>query len=246
MPNITMLHPALRHQHFKCIDSTNAYLLQNPQLKNQLISTDEQSAGRGRRQQKWVDEGESLLFSLSLEFPIGIDVTPWALQVALTTIETLIPFTQQRLKIKWPNDLYAQNRNGEYGKFSGILVESTMGQIGRMVTGIGINLAPLKNSIESDYPLSYLQTEENKQHILFSLANELYWAWQSFLEKPQVCPGQFAKHDYLANNMILATNTNNNKQTIGQSSGINHHGQLLVQQHGCLTPLTSQQSIRLL
>ncbi len=115
-----------------------------------------------------------------------------------------------------------------------------------MVTGIGINIAPLSNDVASEYPISYLRIDADKQELLFALANELYWAWQDFLTRPCVCPETFARYDYLAGNMLLATNPNNNEQTIGQGSGINAQGQLLLQQHGQITALTSQQSIRLL
>lgn len=242
----TTLHPALTYQHVALIDSTNAYLLDTKQPCNQLISADRQSAGRGRRQQKWVDEGTSLLFSLSTEFSPAIDVSPWAIQVAITTAQALQNHTKQRLKIKWPNDLYTQNSTGEYGKFAGILVESTLGKSGKMVTGLGINLAPLATDIHSDYPVAHLQTQTDRQTLLFDLANELYWAWQAFLEQPNIDPVQFAQYDYLAGNMLLATNTNNDEQTIGQGAGINPQGQLLLQQHGRLSTLMSQQRIRLI
>ena len=241
-----VLHSDITYQHFEIIDSTNAFLMQSEQPINQLVSADKQSTGKGRRKQKWVDEGTSLLFSLSTQFDVGIDFSAWPLQVAISLIETLLAMTSQRIKIKWPNDLYTQNASGKYGKCAGILAESSLGKTGKMVTGVGLNFAPLSHPIASDYPISHLSIEKDKKDCLFILSNALYEAWKAFLSSASIDPKTFAKYDYLAGNMLIATDTNTHQQTIGQAVGVNHKGQLLIQQHGRIATLTSQQKIRLI
>lgn len=258
------LHPALRHRHFNVIDSTNACLMQADAPCNQLVSADRQTAGRGRRQQQWVDEGDSLLFSLSTAFSPDQDISAWSIQVAITLVETLKAFTQQRLFIKWPNDLYvpiksshsndnSNNNNSdnkysdysEYGKCAGILVESNIGRSGKMVTGIGINLAPIHTKIDSDYAVAYLNIAVDKHSLLIALANELFWAWQDFLTHTTVNPDTFAAYDLLMDKQLCATDSSNGKETIGQGAGINQRGQLRILQHNQLLTLSTQQRIRL-
>lgn len=241
----SQLHPALSHRHFSVIDSTNAYLMQANAPCNQLVSADRQTAGRGRRQQQWVDEGDSLLFSLSTAFSSDQDVSAWSIQVAITLAETLKTFTQQRLFIKWPNDLYVPIDDSTPGKCAGILVESSIGSTGKMVTGIGINLAPINSNINSDYAIAHLNTAIDKQTLLTAVANELFWAWQDFLINATVNPELFAIYDLLMDKKLCATD-NNGKETVGQSAGINPRGQLRILQHDRLITLSSQQRIRLI
>lgn len=246
MPDKIILHPAITHCHFSEIDSTNSHLMRSSSPCPQLISADTQTAGRGRRQQQWVDEGRSLLFSLATAFDTCTDVSAWSIQVAITLAAELQAFTKQRLLIKWPNDLYTTVAKGGYGKLAGILVESSIGKSGKMVTGVGINLSPLHSQITCDYPLAYLHTNADNSTLLNSLANALYRQWQEFLTTPTVDEQDFARYDMLFGKSLLATDSNTGKETVGQGHGINAKGQLLIQQHGDLQALTSLQRIRLI
>ncbi len=242
----TLLHPAITYRHFEVIDSTNTYLMKNDITCPYLVSTDHQTAGHGRRKQAWVDEGKSLLFSLATEFEPSVNIGAWSVQVAITLAETLEKFTKQSIFIKWPNDLYVKNSSGEYGKCIGILTESSIGKQGKMVTGIGINLSPITTDIDSDYALAHLDITISHQDLLFNIANELYWQWQDFLENPTVNPEAYVKYDMLSGEMLLATDLHSGEETVGQGSGINEQGQLLVEQYGRLVPLATQHRIRLI
>ncbi len=240
------LNPQLSYRHFEQIDSTNTYLMDSQQPINQLVSADVQLCGRGRRQQKWIDEGESLLFSLSTELPSHLNVNAWPVQVAITLVSTLSTISQEKLFIKWPNDLYVKNSKKELGKCAGILVESSIGKHNKIVTGVGINLAPLTNVPNSDYPVAHLSLTMDKQSAVICLGNALFEAWQLFIKNPHIKPEIYQKHDMLANQTLIAFNSNNNQETIGIGLGVNAQGQLLTQQAGRITTLTSQQRIRLI
>ncbi len=175
MTETIALHPSITYRHFDVINSTNTYLMKNDLPYPYLVSTDTQTAGHGRRQQMWIDEGKSLLFSLATAFEPHINVGAWSVQVAITLAETLEKLTRQKILIKWPNDLYVKNTSGEYGKCIGILTESSIGKQGKMVTGIGMNLAPIDTDIDSDYDVAYLDISLDYQTLLFQIANELYW-----------------------------------------------------------------------
>ncbi|PID66377.1 MAG: biotin--[acetyl-CoA-carboxylase] ligase [Gammaproteobacteria bacterium] len=246
MKQTVTLHPAITHRHFAVIDSTNAYLMKNELPCPYLVSADTQTAGHGRRQQAWIDEGKSLLFSLATAFDAHINVGAWSVQVALTLAKILENVTEQALLIKWPNDLYVKNDSGEYGKCAGILTESSIGKQGKMVTGAGINLAPIKGVIDSDYAIASVDICVDDSVLLIQIANELYWQWQDFIQSPAVSPEHYARYDMLSGEMLLATNLHNHRESVGQACGINAQGQLLLQQHGGLLALTTQHHIRLL
>ncbi|MCX7606115.1 MAG: biotin--[acetyl-CoA-carboxylase] ligase [Bacteroidia bacterium] len=101
-----------------------------------LIWTGHQTSGYGRNGTPWyASPGESLTFS----FIIYPSLAPGNLtaQTALALYDTLFPFAQDTLFIKWPNDLWCTQ-----GKVAGILIEvrwkgnhPTMALI-----GIGINV----------------------------------------------------------------------------------------------------------
>lgn len=257
------LPPQLTWQHKDCVASTNTYLLDAKQPPNQLISAERQAQGRGRRGQTWVDSGDSALFSLSTAFPVGTDISAWPIQVAITLADSLnrllahankTTFSNppHAIQIKWPNDLYTLH-HGQWGKCGGILVESTLSQSqqqGKIVTGVGLNLAPLHGiTLHSDYPIAHLPTvittmTTDKKQLIALLGNQLWQAWQAFSQQPSVDPMHYQTLDYLYGKSFTATDTHDNMAS-GRGAGINSQGHLLVQQPSGQIALSAQQRIRL-
>lgn len=242
------IHPQLTWTHFESLNSTNTYLLDSKQPCNQLVSADHQTQGRGRRQQVWVDEGNSLLMSLSTEFPVKSNLSAWAIQVAVCLAQTLGSLTEQTIKIKWPNDLYTLTNQYQWGKFAGILIESTLGKTGKMVTGVGINLATFsqQTQLQTDYPVAALTSQYDKRVLIPYLGNALFSTWQTFIAHPEVDPMAYRNYDLLADRLITTTSVNNQQTETGLGAGINRQGQLLLSQPDKTLVITSQQRIRIL
>lgn len=103
------------------------------------VFAEEQTAGRGRRENRWSSPpGQDLLFSVLLRPEVRMDLWPRATTFAALAICRAIESTQPRLQpaIKWPNDVYLHDR-----KVAGILAETFAGAGGTfMVLGIGINI----------------------------------------------------------------------------------------------------------
>ena len=134
----------LQYHHFEKLDSTNAYL-QRMQLeydiRNWVVSTDEQTAGKGMGSNSWESEvGNNLTFSLAMDMSFLPAERQFLLSeaVPLGIIEVLDTFfPAEKLSIKWPNDIYYENR-----KLAGILINSTIKAniMDVSIIGIGLNV----------------------------------------------------------------------------------------------------------
>ena len=128
--------------YFDEIASTNGFLLDHiTELKNGDVCVAEyQSAGRGRRGRTWVSPyGHHLYFSLFWTFPQGMaQAMGLSLVVACTLVEVLKSFGVENIGVKWPNDIYLDNK-----KLAGILIEMS-GQadsLCQLIIGVGVNMA---------------------------------------------------------------------------------------------------------
>ncbi len=103
----------------------------------------EQSAGRGQRGNKWVDEfGNNLTFSIILQ-PTEVAANEQFVISQITALalrETLSSFGIEA-QIKWTNDIYV----GDY-KVAGVLIENSLqdGVVSRSIIGVGLNVNQLE------------------------------------------------------------------------------------------------------
>lgn len=120
------------------LDSTNSELMRRAhagQLEPVLLVAERQTAGRGRLGRQWRSDGGP---GASLTFSLGLVLSPadWSglsLAVGLSLVQSLHP----DLRLKWPNDLWWQDR-----KLGGVLIETcSVGALRYAVIGVGINMA---------------------------------------------------------------------------------------------------------
>jgi BirA family transcriptional regulator, biotin operon repressor / biotin---[acetyl-CoA-carboxylase] ligase len=124
--------------------STNDVALGKIKLKEiaegSVVIAEAQTNGRGQRGNKWWSEpGKNLTFSLVLQ-PFFLDITEQFelnIIISLAVSEVLSDYIQG-IRIKWPNDLFHE----EKGKIGGILIENLVNQRGIefSVIGIGLNI----------------------------------------------------------------------------------------------------------
>ncbi len=104
-----------------------------------LVLTDYQTQGQGRLNRKWLSPpGKNLLFSLIFYPPIPpAKVFQLTLLASLSVCKSLINIARLNAGIKWPNDIYVNNR-----KICGILTEFSANpdRVNWAVVGIGINV----------------------------------------------------------------------------------------------------------
>lgn len=157
------------------VDSTNQYLLNNMNSleSGQSCFAEYQSAGRGRRGRSWVSPfGGNIYLSLYWELEDGLAATMGlSLAVGVAVVEALENIGCRDLKLKWPNDIYWNNR-----KLGGVLIElsAQSGGAAHIVIGIGINVDLSERfAAEIDQPWVDLKTIIGQRHIRNELANEL-------------------------------------------------------------------------
>ena len=103
-----------------------------------VVFAESQTAGRGRRENRWASQpGTDLAFSVLLRPEAAMTEWPRITTLAALAIcHAVESVTALRAFIKWPNDIYVQDR-----KCAGILAETFMGSTGAfMVLGIGLNV----------------------------------------------------------------------------------------------------------
>jgi BirA family biotin operon repressor/biotin-[acetyl-CoA-carboxylase] ligase len=105
-----------------------------------LIVAETQSAGRGRLGRSWRSEPGAGVWLTLVERPAdasALDVL--SLRVGLALAPALDGFAEQRISLKWPNDLYVGDR-----KLAGVLIEARWRESAPewVAIGVGINLRP--------------------------------------------------------------------------------------------------------
>ena len=151
----------LKFIHLEQIDSTNAYLQRQQSecdIRNWVVSTNEQTAGKGMGSNGWESEvGKNLTFSLALEVSFLPAERQFLLSEAVAlglihALDTLLP--EEKLHIKWPNDIYFENR-----KLAGILINSTIkaNMMDASIIGIGLNVNQMQFQDWPTHPISMKQ-----------------------------------------------------------------------------------------
>jgi len=108
-----------------------------------LVIANEQTAGRGRGGKSWQSSPGDGLWLTLIERPAdasGLGVL--SLRVGLAAAEALDRFASEPIRLKWPNDLYVDEK-----KLGGILVEARWREqaVEYVAIGLGVNVQPPRN-----------------------------------------------------------------------------------------------------
>ncbi|MEK0168219.1 bifunctional biotin--[acetyl-CoA-carboxylase] ligase/biotin operon repressor BirA [Pseudescherichia vulneris] len=218
------------------IDSTNQYLLDRigTLQSGDACVAEYQQAGRGRRGRKWFSPfGANLYLSMYWRLEQGpAAAIGLSLVIGIVMAEVLRDLGASQVRVKWPNDLYLQDR-----KLAGILVELTgkTGDAAQIVIGAGINLAMRK--VESDViNQGWINLQEagiaiDRNTLAARLINELRAALELF-EQEGLTPylSRWEKLDNFINRPIKLII--GDKEIVGISRGIDTQGALLLEQNG--------------
>ncbi|MGL5937262.1 MAG: biotin--[acetyl-CoA-carboxylase] ligase [Phocaeicola sp.] len=175
------------------VDSTNRYLVELANCETlphlYTVWADYQHAGRGQRENSWESEaGKNLTFS-TLLYPKGIRANRQFLlsQSIAIAIESVLSTYVDGITIKWPNDIYHNNR-----KICGVLIEHDLqgSWVVRTVVGIGLNLNQGRFLSNAPNPVSLCQIlgypvnrEKILKELLIKIGESLLWSSSSQFEK---------------------------------------------------------------
>jgi BirA family biotin operon repressor/biotin-[acetyl-CoA-carboxylase] ligase len=213
--------------------STTAFMLSHAaELKSGDICIAEyQSAGRGRRGRQWLSPyGHHIYASLFWRLNQDISqVSGISLVVGCALVKTLQDMGVEGLGLKWPNDIYVDNK-----KLAGILIELSLSLARQtdLVIGFGINMSM---SVEQgkliDQPwsdLSSMDAMPDKTELLIRLHQQLKYDLTLF--EQQGLGAFFARwnqHDLFINRevtLVMAPNS-----VTGICRGIDEQGAILLE-----------------
>lgn len=139
------------HIRLEEVASTNTFALElvrsTPVAEGTVVSAQHQTAGRGQRGSEWQSTpGENLTVSIVLR-PVFLapaaqfDLTRAVALAVADTAQLACAGTEVKISVKWPNDIYINQR-----KVAGILVENILGsnRFVAAVVGIGLNVNQLQ------------------------------------------------------------------------------------------------------
>lgn len=222
------------------IDSTNQYLIQriSELTSGDVCIAEYQSAGRGRRGRQWISPfGRNLYLSMYWKLDQGpAAAIGLSLVVGVIMAEVLQKLGAEGVKVKWPNDLYLNDK-----KLSGILVELTgkTGDVAHIVTGIGINIAMSKNQNEAINQqwinLEQVGIKIDRNELACEITNALREAFVQFEKQGlSVFIERWKRLDNFMDRRVKLII--GEKEIFGIAKGINDQGALLLKQDGKIIP----------
>lgn len=223
------------------VDSTNSELMRRARaglMPPLLLVADRQTAGRGRIGRSWDSSvADSLTFSIGLPL-VPQDWSGLSLAVGVSLAESLDP----RIRLKWPNDLWLQDR-----KLAGILIETAATHLSPQtryaVIGVGINLGERPAAGLSTAPAWLREVLPGCQpgEVLLRVAGPLVRAVREFERRGFAAfKARFDALDLLRGRPVVLSDG-----TCGTGHGTTELGALQVQTAGGMrTVVSSEVSVR--
>ena len=203
--------------HFDEIDSTNNYLKNSYKLLSNFtfVSTDYQSAGKGRNDRIWFSNPrENLMFSLLIKDENLLKKFSSLSIISAAIIAELIESLDIKdVSIKWPNDVFIKDK-----KVCGILLEGQI--LEYLVIGVGLNVNQKSFPDGLRKPATSLSLELNKDLNVNEIKEQLFSQMTKELSalNSHKYLEYFKNHNYLENKRVRALV--NNQPFIGEVIGI--------------------------
>ncbi|MGI9557948.1 MAG: biotin--[acetyl-CoA-carboxylase] ligase [Solirubrobacterales bacterium] len=211
------------HRHFRSTDSTNErarVLASGGAPSGTVVTATEQTQGRGRYGRVWMaPAGKALLYSAVLREPEAV-YPLLSLVAAVATAEAVEAVAPVSAQIKWPNDIWIEER-----KVAGVLIESRPPQWA--VVGIGINASIEREEFPDDlrWPATSVGSGATPERLLRSL-NERLGEWLA--APPEHVLASYRPRDALAGRKIEWTGAGGLEPLSGTAGGVDEAGNLTM------------------
>lgn len=215
------------------VDSTNNYAME--QIRAGLAQngmawqTRQQTAGRGQRGRAWHSSiSDSILLSIALQPGAVFLSSPFLFNMAVSLVcrDFLAELCEADVAIKWPNDLYVNDR-----KAGGLLIENIYrGQTWQWaVVGIGINVNQHNFPIHAPKAVSLHQLV-GRYFDPVALGRDLHLKMLAMLNNwnlnQEETSGRYHQHLYKINETVALATENNTISA--QILGVDANGQLMT------------------
>lgn len=170
-------------------DSTNRLmksLLRDQHLpEGFVVRSGYQLEGRGQGSNRWESQPRrNLLFSVLLR-PVQVAVDEQFIlsqMVALAihrSLQELLPEEAAAFSLKWPNDIYWNNR-----KLGGVLIENSLrgGKITECIVGIGLNINQTTFNSDAPNPVSLRQISGRRHRLMEVLKTILHHLFEIYTQ----------------------------------------------------------------
>ena len=168
----------IKYKKVKSTNNTALKLIKKNITKPTLVTTEKQTNGRGRVGKKWISKKGNLFVSLFFKFDCKkINFKQFSILNAFLLKKVLSKMTPKKIKIKWPNDLFIDQR-----KFCGILQEVIrFNDFDFLIVGIGLNtnIAPQNKGFYSTSLKNILNTKISNRKVL----KNIIMAYERFLKE---------------------------------------------------------------
>lgn len=221
--------------HIEVADSTNLCLQQmaaNGLVKHgSLLVAHTQTAGRGQRGNSWESNPGENLTASALLFPHFLEpsrqfMLTMVASLALTDLlGALAP--EFEWKIKWPNDIYVNNR-----KIAGILIENQLSgnSFDSSIIGIGLNINQKIFVTDAPNPVSLHQLT-GKTYLVSALAEQLLDRLLQRYAQLENGHSHLLETDYLHKLYRMDVEAHylfDNVEIVGSIRGVDEYGRLVV------------------
>ncbi len=216
------------------VASTNKYatqlLAKGTVLNGTIVSTFNQTKGKGAHNNQWLSEAQKNISISLVLFPKFLGVSQqfylnMACCVGIT--DFLHKNFEEGFKIKWPNDIYYENR-----KLGGLLIENAIqgAQLKSCVVGIGLNVNQIRFPGHLPNPVSLQQITDTTFELYSLLEKLIPFIEQRYL---QVERGALSDLEQVYTNRLYQINQEalykfNGQTRKGRITGIDQQGKLLI------------------
>lgn len=212
-----------------------------------VVYAESQTAGRGRRANLWAsDRATDILHSVLLRPKMPLEFWPRLTTIAALSVVIAVEKTfGLEPKIKWPNDVYLNNK-----KFVGILAETFLTGEPYLVLGMGINVntsvfeGELERTATSlwmekgrpDYPLE-------RERLAIAILQELNFWTRHWVQGYAQVIQEVSRRSWLLGKRIRAIYQD--REVFGIVLGLNPEGYLILEQeNGQALVLSSAEQVR--
>ncbi len=230
--------------YLQTVDSTNAYahelIAKNKPTAGTVIWAGSQTAGRGQIGSRWLTQPFQNITASFILTPHFLNINSQfvlnqAIALAICDLLWSINLSPERVKIKWPNDIYIDN-----DKVAGVLIENIIEKsaIKYSIVGVGLNVNQSEFELTLKNPSSiFIKTGQNFEitQLLSALCRFIEYRFlQVQAQKIAELKATYTQNLFRYQEFAFFSIVENQEIIQAQILGVSPAGKLIVQQENQL------------